>query len=48
MNNIFRQLHLYTLLMEGMNTILIDQMSTHVVLKKYILWWHNHFQQFTT
>jgi len=37
MNNIFKQLNLVTLLIEGMNTILIDQMSTYVVLKKYIL-----------
>jgi len=49
MNNIFKQLHLYTLSIEAMNTILIDQMSTYVVLRKNVHFMgHQNFQQLIT
>jgi len=30
----------------GINTIFIDQMPKCIVFKKYILFWHQNFQQF--
>jgi len=45
---IFKQIHLYTILIQGICLIFVEQMSTYLVIKKYILCWHKNFQQFTT
>jgi len=42
------QIHLYTILIQGINTIFIDQMPICLVFKRYILCWHQNFQHFTS
>ena len=43
----FKHIHLYTLLLQGISTILLDQMPTSLFSKTYISFWHRNFQQFT-
>jgi len=46
---IFKQIHLYKILIQEISTIFTDLMSTCLFPKKrYILRWHQNFQRFTT
>ena len=47
--DIFKQIHLYTILIQGIHIIFTERTSTQLVYtKKYILLWYKKFQQFTT
>jgi hypothetical protein len=45
---IFKQIHLYRILIQGISTIFIHQMPPTLFSNKYILCWHINFQQFAT
>ena len=44
----FKQIYLYTILIQGINNIFIDKMLTYIVLKNIYFSWQQNFQQFTT
>jgi hypothetical protein len=46
---IFKEIHLYTILIQGISTIFIDQMPTYLCFQKSTsLCWHQNYQQLTT
>ena len=45
---LFIQIHIYTILTQGISTVFIEQMPTYLVFKKVHSMLHKHFQQFTT
>jgi len=44
----YKQVYLYTILIQGINSIFIDKMLTCLVLKNIYFSWHHNVQQFTT
>ena len=44
MKDIFKQIHLYAVLIQGIYTIFIDKMPKFHVPEKYMLCWHQNFQ----
>ena len=44
----FKRINLYTILIQGISTIFMEQMLTYLFSKNYILCWHQNFHQFTT